>query len=137
MSAWFVDARVIDVTVMAIIAHEKKPTDPTALGRKLWAMNAESLRQRYELDGSDELRDYLASANEYEFQQPPKRCTGYAFKQVACFTYQSCEGNVRETWSLYARAAAAEDWLKAQLGGEAAYDHPGFKDAPWGDVRAA
>jgi hypothetical protein len=124
MSAFFVSREVIHDTVQAWIIAHPQPRSADVLngiGRSLWRMNAEALRQRYNLDGTEELAEYLGAAEAYVFF-PPKVSAAQLAKSAHCLRYQSCEGNVPETSDTYQELNRIVD----AMGKPAGYD-----DAQW------
>lgn len=96
MSAFFVNKEPIDDVVLAFIKDTKKPVDADKLGRSLWAMNAEAVRQRYpSIEGTAEERHYLKEAEEYRFSMPSVSHAQLA-KSCRCLYYQCSEGNIGE-----------------------------------------
>jgi len=89
-STFFVNAGVIDDVVEVFIDHSRRPTDPDLIGRKLWAMNAETLRHEPTPIGiRDRLRNnhHVDRAQAYRF----RRGSDYApqrAKSCACFLQQ-------------------------------------------------
>ena len=103
MSAFFVTKKTIDVVVMAMRPALMTNDDTAnAFGRKLYEMNAEALRQRYQLDGTQELTDYLEEAKNYTFEEHKDISDAQLIKSMNCLAYQCCEGDVDES-DLYQR----------------------------------
>lgn len=154
MSAFFVNEAVIDDVITLAFAHaahwdpqiEIDPTDAGAdLGRKLYAMNIEALRQRYpQIRNTEEERDYRRVMENYAWRDSSKEVTiGQLVKSASCLRYQCSEGNVPETWTLYkwlshlievASENAAEGRKKVQYG-EEYWDVPGEDAAKWDRAR--
>lgn len=133
MSAFFVGPATIDATVAAFLAQEG-PLDlaaATALGRALWAMNAEAVRWRYDLDTGteDERAEHAASVAEAAAYEWSLRETGEAVmaKALDCLLYQCCEGPVREV-ALYGRLVD----LVNRFDASGVRDTEAYERAPWG-----
>lgn len=133
MSAFFVASATIDAAVAAFIAHEVPLSleAATALGRALWALNAEAVRWRYDLDTGteDERAEHAASvAEEAAYEWTPRGLTlAVVVKSLDCLHYQCCEGPARET-GLYGRLTALSNAFDA--GG--VRETEAYERAPWG-----
>ena len=103
----------------------------TDLGRALWALNAEAVRWRYDLDTGTEAERAEHVANLAEL-------AGYAWtardlalavivKSLDCLHYQCCEGPVRET-ALYGRLTALANHHDAS----GVRETDAYRRAPWG-----
>ena len=138
MSAFFVGPATIDATVAAFLAQEG-PLDltaATALGRALWAMNAEAVRWRYDLDtGTPEERaEHQANLAEIVgYVWTPRDLTeAVTVKSLDCLHYQCCEGPVRET-ALYGRLTALANHHDVS----GVRETEEYERAPWGIEDAA
>ena len=133
MSTFFVPPATIDATVTAFIA-EGGPLSleaATELGRALWALNAEAVRWRYDLDtGTPEARAEhainLAAVAAYAWTQRDLT-PAVMVKSLDCLLYQCCDGPVRET-ALYGRLTALANHHDA--GG--VRETEDYQRAPWG-----
>lgn len=111
MSAFFVARATIDATVALVIAEEGplSPEGATDLGRALWAMNAEAVRWRYDLDTgtSKERAEHAANLAEVAtYAWTPRDLDVAVFvKSLDCLVYQCAEGPCRET-PLFQRLAS-------------------------------
>ena len=136
MSAFVVSDHVIHVATRALIAHERRPADPTALGQALWRMNVDAVTQRYRLltreGGPEDRAAYLEDIAGYRYALIEGLSAAATCKQVDCLLYQCLEGDVPETNPLFARLEAAATELARPLGGEHRHDHPDYARAPWG-----
>jgi hypothetical protein len=133
MSAFFVQEGTID-NVIELMRPSAMSGDEVAnrFGRELLEMNAESLRQRYDLDGTDELKDYLKAAANYVYVEP-KTSDAQKLKSIGCLTYQCCEGDVDQT-PLYKRVAKAETNFGIWLGlapDQSGSTLKGYNEAEW------
>ena len=133
MSAFFVAPATIDAAVSAFIAKEGPLSleAATELGRALWAMNAEAVRWRYDLDTGTEAEraEHAASVAEaaaYEWT-PRELALAVMVKSLDCLHYQCCEGPVPET-ALYGRLTALSNAFDA--GG--LRETEAYEQAPWG-----
>jgi hypothetical protein len=130
MSAFFVSRQTVHDTVTAWCNAYPQPRSPDILngiGRSLWRMNAEALRQRYNLDKrgeaeARELAEYRAAAEAYAYFRPRNATQAQLAKSCACLRYQSCEGDVPETSDTYELL----DTICNALG-----EPPGFSRATW------
>lgn len=127
MSAWMFDSAGMN-RVCDAINHAAKNGCPTPLtllsqpsaGRKLFEMNAEALRQRY--DDADK-----SGYNDFDKRwtyKPSKPAIDeiQMCKTLHCFLYQCSEGSVPKT-KLYEEIAAIEKWFDARVGYDSAlYD---------------
>lgn len=126
MSAFFVSRQTIHDTVAAwCICHPMPRSTATldSIGRQLWALNAEALRQRYRLDttgpeNAAELAEYLRDAAAYAYHPPCNASPAQLAKSANCLSYQCCEGDLPETSELY----RALDLLCKAMGKPAGYD---------------
>ena len=136
MSAFVVSDHVIHVATRALIAHECRPADPTALGQALWRMNVDAVTQRYQLltrdGGPDGRAAYLEDVAAYRYAQIEGLTPAAVCKQLDCLLYQCLEGNVPETNPLFVRLEEAAQALAEPLGGDQRHDHPDYATAPWG-----
>ena len=99
MSAFFVSRQTIHDAAQAWIEAHPQPrglSPVNCIGRALWKMNAEALRQRYNLDGTDELAGYVRCASAYVFVQPQNLSRAQMAKSVRCLRYQCSEGDIGE-----------------------------------------
>lgn len=133
MSAFFVAPATIDAAVAAFIAHEGPLSleAATALGRVLWALNAEAVRWRYDLGAGSEAERAehaasMAEAAAYEWT-PRDLAEAVMVKSLDCLHYQCCEGPVRET-VLYGRLTTLSNAFDA--GG--IRETEAYERAPWG-----
>lgn len=138
MSTFFVAPATIDAAVAAFIADEGPLTSEAAteLGRALWALNAEAVRWRYNLDTGTEAERAehaanLAQAAAYAWT-PRALTTAVMVKSLDCLHYQCCEGPLRET-TLYGRLTALANWHDAS--GVRETDE--YDRAPWALDEAA
>jgi hypothetical protein len=131
MSAFFVQPAVIDDVVFIMNKQpddempwtpEEKQKQGNTLGRLLWAMNAEALRQRYQLEGTQEMEEYRRACEEYVYIEPNGVPGIQKYKSLRCFLYQCCEGNVPET-ELFKRVERIGDIL------DGVFDTPHYKEA--------
>lgn len=104
MSAWFVGDAVIDdvVELWRKSLVDERPTDAeaTEMGRKLWCMNREALRQRYPGDMEEYDGERGEAIKGYEVR-PGHDEYGQLVMSAKCLLYQCSEGDVPETWPLY------------------------------------
>lgn len=126
MSAFFVSKEVIDdVVSLALLTTSvtRSPDEANQLGRALWAMNAEALNQRYDMEECDavglaEMRDLAAG---YVFSNDLTTLAQRA-KSARCLIYQCAEGNVPDTplfkalEALTDRVGEPEGYDKAEWG---------------------
>ena len=104
MSAFFVSRQTIHdaVTAWTVMIPQPRSLDSlNNIGRVLWHMNADALRQRYNLEGTDELAEYKRHAAFYVYALPKDLTTAQMAKSVSCLVYQCSEGDVPETWHSY------------------------------------
>ena len=117
MSAFFVTEKTIHdvVTVMrpALMSGDENANE---FGRELWRMNIEALRQRYRLDGTDELAQYNDTADRYVFVESTDVTEAQKLKSLNCLLYQCCEGDV-DTTDLYKRCDRFSSSLADLLSG--------------------
>ncbi|TNC65797.1 hypothetical protein [Rubellimicrobium roseum] len=133
MSTFFVTRVTIDAAVAAFIA-EGGPLSleaATDLGRALWAMNAEAVRWRYDLDTGTpeehaEHEANLAAVASYAWT-PRDLALAVIVKSLDCLHNQCCEGPVCET-ALYGRLTALANHHDA--GG--VRDTAEYEQAHWG-----
>jgi hypothetical protein len=114
---------------------ERVSADPTAVGRKLFAMNVDAVRQRYPSDTPDELPgpcDGHALPDDYT---APSRGLGRpmttadmvdAYKAINCLLYQCSEGNVPDS-PLYLELERAA----GELAGAIVRGMPEYEAAGW------
>ena len=97
---------------------------PTTIGRKLFAMNYEALRQLY----GDE-RNVWDGQNYKATVKPPTKLADWVagFKAIECLGYQCDEGNVPET-DLFKALEAAEGKIATKIVSML----PEYERAPWG-----
>lgn len=133
MSAFFVAAATIDAAVSAFIAKEGPLSleQATQRGRELWAMNAEAVRWRYELDTrSEEDRQEhaanLAAVAAYAWTQRPLTLA-VMVKSLDCLAYQCSEGPSRDM-PLFRRLAA----LTRRYDEMGVQETTDYEQAPWG-----
>lgn len=132
MSAFFVSRETIHDAVQLWVQYHPQPRSQdtlNAIGRSLWKMNAEALRQRYpSIVGTPEGRDYDGAAEAYVFF-PPESDMGQLAKSTHCLRYQCSEGDIgegNERWDdTYHMLSAICDAV-----GEPA----GYDDAQWDRV---
>lgn len=98
-----------------VLSTEKRKAQ---LGKELFDMNVESVRQRY--DEKPECRDYS-----YQRELPPNPIA--AHKHISCLLYQSCEGDVPKT-SLYHMM----DMISDRIAQHIVHGLPEWEAAPWG-----
>src|SRR5258708_25803522 len=127
MSAFIVSDGTMDLVVSAILkVHERgawegiltaSPTAGDEIGAKLYAMNHEAVRQRY-----DEREPF----EPYSWQPAGYRQPVRWYKAIQCLRYQCSEGDVPET-PLY---AALTD-LERHIAGNIVAQMPADEAAPW------
>jgi hypothetical protein len=126
MSAFFVSRQTIHDAVTAWCWAMPQPRSQDMLdgiGRTLWGMNAEAMRQRYpSIIGTDEDRDNAGDAAAYAYRRPDYLTMAQAAKSVACLHYQCSEGDVPETWHGYSLLTAISNAMGEPLG---------YDDAIW------
>ena len=138
MSTFFVAPATVDATVAAFIAAEGPLSleAATALGRSLWALNAEAVRWRYDLDAGtpEERAEHAANlAAVAAYAWTPRDLTlAVMVKSLDCLHYQCCEGSVRET-ALCGRLTALANHHDAS----GVRDADEYDQAPWGLDEAA
>lgn len=96
--------------------------DCRALAKRMFAMNAMAVNQRY---GPGEAKEMHPEPFRYRAVMPPGRVEAY--KALRCFQYQCCEGDVPET-ELY----KALEWLSREWEYEIVTSLPEYEAAPWG-----
>jgi hypothetical protein len=130
MSTFFVARATIDAAVSAFIVKDGPLglDAATALGRELWAMNAEAVRWRYDLDTCEpvEHAGNVAAVAAYVWT-PCDLSMAVLVKSLDCLHTQCCEGPVRET-PLYGRLAA----LANRFDASGVRDTEDYARAPWG-----
>lgn len=133
MSAIFVARANVDAAVGAFIAHEGPLSleAATALGRALWAMNAEAVRWSYDLGtGTPEERAEheaaLAAASAYAWT-PCDLSVAVMVNSLECLHQQCCEGHVRDTPLSGRLTALANHYDASSLRETNEYDR-----TPWG-----
>ena len=133
MSAFFVAPATIDAAVSAFLAKEGPLSleAATALGRALWAMNAEAVRWRYDLDTrSDEDRQEhtgnLADVAAYAWTSRALTLV-VMVKSLDCLFYQCSEGPVCNL-PLFKRLEA----LTCQYEETGVQETVAYRRAPWG-----
>lgn len=133
MSAFFACAATIDAAVSASILKDEplSPKVATELGRAMWALNAEAVRWRYDLDTGteEECAEHaanLAEAAAYTWA-PRDLALAVTVKSLDCLHYQCCEGPARDT-ALYRRLTALTNGFDA--GG--IREGEAYARAPWG-----
>ena len=130
MSAFFVARATIDAALTLFIAREAplSPEAATDLGRGLWAMNAEAVRWRYDLDTTApaEHAANLAAVAAYAWT-PCNLNLAVLVKSLDCLHTQCCEGPVRDA-SLYGRLAA----LANRFDASGVRETEDYARAPWG-----
>jgi hypothetical protein len=105
--------------------------DRSQLGTELLAMNEAAVNARY---------NESTKRNEpYVWQEPPVFTDVQAYKTIRSFLYQCSEGNVPETWPLYAQVNAVREFYSARLGHDYTTDRwssakraAEYSDAEWG-----
>lgn len=133
MSAFFVAPATVDAAVSAVLAQEDPLSLDAAmrLGRASWAMNAEAVRWRYDLDTGDEQdrQEHAASlARVASYVWTPRRLTlAVMVKSLDCLHDQCVEGSVPDT-ALFQRLAA----LTARYGETGVRETDAYRRAPWG-----
>lgn len=112
MSAFFVMEGVIDDVVCLLMPSAMDGDDmANELGRKLWTMNAEAVRQRYALaPEGQEMSEYKAAIASYTYVEPKAVGELQHFKSLSCLAYQCYEGNVPEQ-ELFKRISKLEEEL--------------------------
>ena len=105
MSAFFVSRQTIHDAVTAWVQAYPQPRSQSILdsiGRILWSMNAEGMRQRYpSIVGTDEDRDNSGDALAYMYVRPKNLSAAQMAKSVHCLRYQCCEGSIPEMSDTY------------------------------------
>ena len=89
------------------------------LARKLAAMNAEALEQRYH-------GDYPVDIDAYTYKPERQDDMIQLYKSISCFQYQCYEGNVPEC-ELYKHV----EYYQAKLANSIIYGLPEFEKAEW------
>jgi hypothetical protein len=92
------------------------------LGDAMFALNIKSIEERY---GEGEAKDFRDL--DYKFNRIPAPIGIQAAKSLACFLYQSCEGEADKD-PLFIALAEVEFKLAKYI----VYHHPGWDAAKWG-----
>lgn len=126
MSAYFVSRQTVHDAVTAwtwVFQQPRSQAQLDQIGRQLWAMNAEAIRQRYpSVIGTDEERDMTGAAAAYAYRHPRNLTPAQMAKSAHCLRYQCSEGNVPETFPTYRYLDQAC---------EAMGNPPGYDAAAW------
>jgi hypothetical protein len=99
MSAFIVSDETMHRVVQAMDLYAPSPDyltkddeANTMVGRMLFSMNNDAIRERYQ----DRYPDMFCDPQDYVYQ-PVEATTGELYRAVACFTYQCAEGSVPES----------------------------------------
>jgi len=107
MSAFIVDKKTMDrvlgfITSQPDTSLKGRPLDQ--LGRELFAMNLDAVNQRYPARNPDRLpgpNDHSDIFDNYTFAPDLDASAAEELKAAKCLVYQSCEGDVPDTSTLY------------------------------------
>jgi hypothetical protein len=95
--------------VVALMPHPAfADKDPSLLGTSLLIMNEAAVNASYN-ESSKRNAPYV-------WQAPPVFSVAQAFKTIRCFLYQCSEGDVPDTWRLFAEVDAVRAWYAELLG---------------------
>jgi hypothetical protein len=132
MSAFlFSDADIHRLVVALQVEQFFAGRDRSTLGGALLMMNEAAINQRY---------NESSKRNEpYVWQAPPPFSAVQAYKTIRSFLYQCAEGDVPETWRLYAEVTEVRQFYSALLGHDyetnrwsSAKRAAEYNDATWG-----
>lgn len=128
MSAYVVDERTMHRAVRGIFATMRvfaDSNDGTAIGRLLFAMNADAVSQRY--PDKPEMPAYGRQlARVYQYDEPTFTPVLVLFKSMVCLDYQCSEGNVPDS-ALFREFDRATDKLARKI----IVDSPSYQKLPW------
>lgn len=129
MSAWMVSNAHIDLLATAWVQLIDPAADPQEIGQQLAHDCAASIRARYPSD--TEARE---QAFAYRFRQWPGNIDPeFLAKQVACYRYQSCEGDweSRKSFTAVERLMGRLVAMGVDYDGEPVNSR-NFDEYPWG-----
>jgi hypothetical protein len=142
MSAFIVDIECMDRVVrgLVLVADLLDPAaDPTTIGRDLFQLNVEAVRQRYGNDIEDMMPATGWKPNDYRYTEPPvvPGCPPLvdSLKALHCLLYQCSEGTVRNE-PLYEALEAAGAKLELAIRATTLWrgdieNMPAYKLASW------
>lgn len=129
MSAFLIGPQTMHAVVTAILDHRRTfagercaaPGAGDRIGRKLYALNREALRQRY--------GDRFEGEPSYTFRPAAEIAPIARWKCLHCLLYQCSEGDVPDT-ELFRALDALDDWIAARN----SFDDrsAAYTAAPWG-----